>query len=442
MARSNILFSFVNPRKFPFFYGWVIIIVGALGVLMSAPGQTIGVSAFTDSLLDALNLSRDELSVAYMAGTMLSSIMLTKAGRFFDKFGAAKTGLFASLGLATALLYLSQIDKIASAISTSSIVSIVGVFIGFIFIRFFGQGVLTLTGRTMVVKWFDERRGLAVGLLSMVTAYGFSIAPVVFDYLIRQGNWSSAWIKIAMVSGIIFPIIIIIFFKDAPEKYDLNPDGFSSTHKDTNKIIRFPVHRDFTLSEARKTLSLWVFSGLAAMFGLVVTAFSFHVVSFFAEQGFNRTEAINIFQPIAIVAIVATMLFSYISDYIRLKYLAVLFGCTCLLTMYGMYNLSTSGINYWILILSYGCSSGIHALIIAVFMPRFFGKTHLGAITGQAMTIVVFCSALGPILFSLSLSQTGSYKIASIICATIFFILLVTAIFTHNPQVKLSPKST
>lgn len=442
MAKNYASFSIIDPRRFPFFYGWVVIIVGALGVLMSAPGQTIGVSAFTDSLLEALSLSRDQLSVAYMAGTMLSSVMLTKAGRFFDKFGAAKTGLFASIGLAIALLYLSQIDKIAGAISSHALVPIFGVFIGFIFIRFFGQGVLTLTGRTMVVKWFDERRGLAVGILSMVTAYGFSIAPVVFDYLIRQGNWSSAWIKIAMISGIIFPIIIIIFFKDAPEVYGLKPDGFSSNNKNRNKIIRFPVHKDFTLEEARKTLSLWVFSGLAAMFGLVVTAFSFHVVSFFAEQGFSRTEAINIFQPIAVVAIIATMFFSYVSDYIRLKYLAILFGCTCLLTMYGMYNLNTSGINYWILIISYGCSSGIHALIIAVFMPRFFGKTHLGAITGQAMTIVVFCSALGPILFSLSLSNTGSYKAASIICAIVFLLLLITAIFTNNPQDKLSIKST
>jgi len=440
MQKSNFSFSIIDPRKFPFFYGWIIIVVGALGVLMSAPGQTIGVSAFTDSLLDALSLSRDQLSIAYMVGTMISSIMLTRAGIFFDKFGAARTGLIASIGLAIALLYLSQIDKISTAIGGSSLIALIAILLGFIFIRFFGQGVLTLTGRTMVVKWFDERRGLAIGILSMVTAYGFSIAPVVFDYLINQGNWSTAWIKISIVAGIIFPIIIIIFFKDGPENFGLNPDGFSSKRKSTNKPIRFPIHKEFTLSEARRTLSLWVFSGLAAMFGMVVTAFSFHVVSFFAEQGFSRSEAINIFQPIAIVAIVATLVISYISDYLKLKYIAMLFATTCLLTIYGMYNLSMTGFNYWILIFSYGCSSGIHALMIAIFMPRFFGKKHLGAITGQAMTVVVFCSALGPILFSLSLSQTGSYKLAAIICACIFLTLLIASVFTNNPQEKLLPK--
>lgn len=441
MNKRQGSFSLIDPKTFPFFYGWVIIFAGALCVLMSAPGQTIGVSAFTDSLLDALGLSRDQLSLAYMAGTMLSSVMLTRAGKFYDQFGAAKTALFASLGLSIALLYLSQIDKISNAIGNNSIIPIIGIFFGFIFIRFFGQGVLTLTGRTMVVKWFDERRGLAVGILSMVTAYGFSIAPVVFDHLINQGNWSTAWIKIAVVSGLIFPLVVILFFKDSPEKYGLQPDSFSEKSVTKNKPVRFPVYKDFTLNEARKTLSLWVFAGLAAMFGLVVTAFSFHVVSFFAEQGYTRTEAINIFQPIAIVAIISTFVFSYISDFIRLKYIAILFGCTCLLTMYGMINLSVRGLNYWLLVISYGCSSGIHVLIMTVFMPRFFGKKHLGAITGQAMTIVVFCSAIGPILFSLSLSKTNSYELAGLICGMIFFLLLVASLFTHNPQRSLTPKN-
>ena len=438
MKKPITSFSIIDPGKFPFFYGWMIILVGGLGVLMSAPGQTIGVSAFTDSLLDALRLNRDQLSFAYMAGTMTSAMMLTQAGKFFDKYGAVKTGLFASLGLGTSLLYLSQIDKLTQSIGSQSLIAIAGVFFGFIFIRFFGQGVLTLTSRTMVVKWFDQRRGLAIGILSMVTAYGFSIAPVIFDHLINEGTWSTAWIKIAVVIGLIFPFIILVFFKEGPENYGLITDGATKAKSKAKQDQKFPIHKDFTLSEARRTWSLWIYSALPAMFGLVVTAFSFHVVSIFVEAGFSRNDAMHIFQPIAVVAIVATLFFSLISDYIRLKYIAVIFAIVCAITMYGISDLRTSGIKYWILILAYGCSSGIHPLILTVFLPRFFGKEHLGAITGQAMTIVVFFSALGPILFSLSLTRLGSYMPASLICAGIFLLLMVAAIFTTNPQSKFA----
>ena len=68
-----------SASKSPFYYGWVIIVVGTLGLLMTIPGQTIGLSTFTDSLIDALSISRDQLSLAYMCGTIASSLLLIKA---------------------------------------------------------------------------------------------------------------------------------------------------------------------------------------------------------------------------------------------------------------------------------------------------------------------------------------------------------------------------
>ena len=123
------LFNIIIPQKSLFFYGWVVLIVGALGLLMSSPGQTIGVSAFTDHLLEALTMSRDQLSFAYMGGTMLSAVMLTKAGVFFDRYGAVRTALLASIGLGIALLYLSQIDKVSSYFGGSAVTTIVAILI-------------------------------------------------------------------------------------------------------------------------------------------------------------------------------------------------------------------------------------------------------------------------------------------------------------------------
>lgn len=46
------------PRRVPFFYGWVVVAAATSGVLFSIPGQTMGVSVFTDSLLEATGLGR------------------------------------------------------------------------------------------------------------------------------------------------------------------------------------------------------------------------------------------------------------------------------------------------------------------------------------------------------------------------------------------------
>ena len=46
-----------QPSKIPFFYGWIILLFSTLGILFSIPGQTIGLAVFTDSFIDALDLS-------------------------------------------------------------------------------------------------------------------------------------------------------------------------------------------------------------------------------------------------------------------------------------------------------------------------------------------------------------------------------------------------
>ncbi|MFW6289211.1 MAG: MFS transporter, partial [Spirochaetota bacterium] len=77
-----------EPARFPFFYGWVLLGSGTIGLLMSAPGQTVGVSVFTDPLMEALGLTRSLLSLGYLVGTLASALLLSRAGRLYDRYGA------------------------------------------------------------------------------------------------------------------------------------------------------------------------------------------------------------------------------------------------------------------------------------------------------------------------------------------------------------------
>ena len=98
----------IKPSKFPFFYGWVILFAGTVGILMSAPGQTMGVSVFTDYLIDAIDISRNNLSLAYMIGTVASSFILVWAGKMYDKYGARVVGVVISVCLG--FIYSKLID--------------------------------------------------------------------------------------------------------------------------------------------------------------------------------------------------------------------------------------------------------------------------------------------------------------------------------------------
>ena len=90
-----------DPRRVPFYYGWVVVVAGTIGAVASVPGQTAGVSVFTDDLISTTGLSRLQLAIAYLIGTGASGVLLGAGGRAVDRHGSRVVAFGATLGLAT-----------------------------------------------------------------------------------------------------------------------------------------------------------------------------------------------------------------------------------------------------------------------------------------------------------------------------------------------------
>ncbi|MEO9478044.1 MAG: MFS transporter [Cyclobacteriaceae bacterium] len=424
-----------HPKKWPFFYGWMVLVWGTLGIIMSIPGQTIGVSVFTESLIHVLRISRDELSLAYMFGTIGSSFLLPWAGRQYDKYGARLVAFVSALGLALIICFFSQIDKVVFQFLSihSGFLVLFITFVGFFLLRFFGQGVLTLASRNMMVQWFDKRRGFATGFSNVFVALTFSVAPVFLYFLMTQFSWRVAWLIVAAIVGLLFPVFVLLFYRDKPEDSGLMPDGNYQLSERRKKSL-FPVIKNFNLQEVRKNYSFWVYSLMLAMQGLYITAFTFHVLSIFKEAGLEEKMAISIFQPTALVAVVITLIFSTLSDYLKLKYLYVAMGIGACAGALGVMLLGEVSFANLLIIAGNGVMGGLFSVLSSVTWPRYFGRMYLGAISGQAVMVIVFASALGPILFSQSLSHFGSYFGGAAVCLGVYFALSIASFFTTNPQ--------
>ncbi len=434
MIKIPVNFPF-SPRRSPVFYGWIILFAGIVGVIMSIPGQTMGVSVFTDHLIKDLSISRVGLSTAYLVGTAASGFIITHAGILYDKLGARIIAIMSGFFLGLMLIYLSRVDVIASSIGRliphlKGDDIIFGLMVlGFFGIRFFGQGVLTMTSRNMVMKWFDRRRGFANSFLGVFTSFGFSYSPRIIQKMIDHSGWRESWIYLAVICGIGFVIFAAIFFRDNPEDASLIPDGKKIAR--SSKRFKSTPDKDYTLKEAVKTFSFWVFNLTLTMNALYLTAYTFHVVSVFGHYGYDNAKAVSIFLPTAFVAVGFTFAGSWLSDYIRLKLLLSVNTIGLLLSMAGMLALGTpSGIP--LIIAGNGISNGMFGILMAITWPRFFGVKHLGHISGFAMSWTVIGSALGPFFFSVSNSYSGSYNPAVMILGAISLVLLLLSFRANN----------
>ncbi len=433
-----------DPARFPFFYGWAIIFVGIIGMLMSVPGQTMGVSVFTESLLTDLVLNREQLSLSYGIGTIISSFLLTGVGKLYDKHGARIIAMIGGMGLAVTLVFLTFIPGITAFFTgiwhnvSPVIWTLPLITIGFFGIRFFGQGVITMVSRNMVMKWFDWHRGLANGFLGMAVSVGFSSSPILLNYLIGLYEWRNTWLILAAIAGSFFVIFVWLFFRDNPQESGLIPDGKPHQSK-SNQPATHPK-QDFNLAEVKKMRVFWVFNLSVAMFALYFTAMTFHIESIFKMAGMDKEMAFSIFLPGSVIALVLHLVGSTLSDYTKLKYFLYFLILGYLISMSGIVLLGDYDYAYYLVIIGHGLANGMFGILSAVTWPRFFGNKHLGAITGFNMTWVVAASAVGPFFFALLKNIQGNYDIPVLILAVACIVLFFFSFNADNPNEKAEVK--
>jgi len=425
------------PRRVPFFYGWIVLVVSTLGILASIPGQTMGMAVFTEPLMDALGLSRTQLSLAYMFGTIGSSMFLTRAGRLYDRVGGRVLIVASSLALGVTLIYLACLGEIVVRVPSEARTAIAFalVLVGYFAVRFFGQGVLTSASRNILLTWFERRRGLVSGLRGVFVSLGFSLAPPILAGLIAVFAWQGALWVLAATCGLGFAVLALLFARDAPEPCGLRPDGEAPTGSDEARVAITGA----SLDAARRSPVFWLYCLGLAMHAMFGTAITFHVVSIFAEVGRDAGEAFGYFLPVALVSTSINMLASWASDRTALRpwLLAMLAGF--LLACWGLFELESEA-GYWLLVVGQGFGGGLWGMISNIAWVRLFGRANLGAISGQATSLTVFFSAVGPAAFALSLDYGASFRPAILVSALGFAALLVMAlVLSRRPEEAVPP---
>lgn len=398
---------------------------------MSIPGQTMGMAVFTDPFIEAFGLTRTQLSIAYLFGTIGSSLFLTQAGRWYDRFGGRIMISLSAFALGVMVLYISSIDLLADFFGGSSLLTFFLILFGFFGVRFFGQGVLTSCSRNVLLLWFVKRRGLVSGVRSVFVSFGFSLAPLVIALLIAGFEWRGALWVMAISVGLGFALLALLFARDNPAQCGLLADGGLQGESDVHVPIEAPSK---TLADAKRSPVFWIYSASLGMHALFGTALTFHVVAIFAEAGLPRDVAFGYFFPAAIFSTISNLVASTIVDRFPLKPFLVAMLVAFSVGSVGLIQLD-QGWGYWMLAAGFGIGGGLWGVTSNLAFIRFFGPLHLGEVSGFNTSITVFASAVGPAAFSLAVDHLGSYNIAAQICLGMLVVLVIAALVIRQDEV-------
>lgn len=421
----------------PIFRGWYVVLGCLLLRLATLPGHTFGINAFVDHYVRDLDLSRADVSLTWMLGSLISASMVPFAGVAFDRFGASR------MAAVVAPAFIAVLVAVSRAQTWLQLTACVAA------MRFLGPECLILVSSAVVQLWFVRRRGRALAVLSLARLPSW-MAPYFFASLIAAcGSWRSAYIALAVLFGAMM-LVALCLIRDRPQAVGLLPDGEAQGDNELAPVVDHqeesgeapsaeartadargasaPPLAASSLRDVTRYAVFWSYALVLTAGSICFSGLNYHWSSLAASLGGElatlspaRTSR-AFFIPLSFCQFSCQAAVSIALDrrspsqrLSALGGLSALFALTTasVLLLRSEWGLAAYGVVY-------GCVGGSQEALMSVMMATAFGTEALGAITGAITGASMVAVGLGPVLFAQCLSATGSYALVIVASAAVY----------------------
>ena len=309
-------------------------------------------------------------------------------------------------------------------------------FIGFFALRMLGQGSLSLVSNNVINQWWVRRRGMAMGIAGITAAViGAGEVPVLINWLIPIYGWRIAFMLLGLGVLVVMLPLGSIFIRNRPEDFGLHPDGENSVSVENDAGIGTPIEEHWTLPEVLRTPSFWIAGAGLSAGSMLSTGLIFHLFSIFKDSGLHSTVAASVFLPMAITTGIMHLGGGVLADRLPIRIILTisLLLQTLALIMAPFLGSLELALAFGVIM---GIRSGFAMIVSNVIWAQFYGRLHLGSITGVTTTMMVAGSALGPMPLGVARDMLGSYTAVLIGSAGLPFILSVATLLYCKPPIR------
>ena len=285
--------------------GWVIVGISFI-ILALTYGVWYSFSVFFVALLKEFGWSRSTGAGAFSLFIVTQSIVGPFAGAMVDRLGPRAVILSGSLLMGTGLALSSTIHT------------------WWQFYLFFG--VITAMGlgttgwianTTIVQQWFQEKRGLAVGVISAGIGVGILICTPVAQHLINRVGWRTTYLIMACIVPLVNGSMAIPFLKRPPHASPSRSAENITPHPAINDpwiLNKEWASRSWTVQEAMATKQFWLLTLSFFVTGISTQSILTHHVAFFVDKGLEALTASYIVGMLGIVSMGSKILWGMMSD--------------------------------------------------------------------------------------------------------------------------------
>ena len=262
-----------NPNN----YRWIILAVCFFTITFTNGLTLGGLVVFDRELLDYLSevtgeeVLRQELKLKDAITLWSTAVFAFIAGIIIDRVGVRALMISGMFLLSATFYYYAQSDSLTD-------MYIIHIFQGM---------VLSMSGMVinvvLISKWFNDNRGLAIGVLLAGTSVGNGIFPQINTYLltISDGDWRQVMIWLALIPLAYIPVLFA-FIKEKPEDVAVKEDNQAS-----NDFKASSIEGGFTLQQTLRSANFWFLSVMAFCTFYSILAMIGHVFLMLDGEGYS-----------------------------------------------------------------------------------------------------------------------------------------------------------
>lgn len=393
--------------------------VGVVGVALSAPGQTVGVSVFIDRYVEDLGLSSSSVATAYLIGTLGGALAMSRTGTLIDRYGVRRSTI--AIGLAFGLAVLSL----------GSVVNWVTVALAFIGVRMLGQGAVPLVATSWVAKKIGHKQGGAMAFTLGLGQVGLAFIPVVLAAISVRYGWRTAAGAGAVLVWLTLPALAIFGMRDE-RSISLSSAAASGGESEPEHSVTRP--------DALRTGIFWLVTITWAIGSMIHTAVAYHHFAIMRESSVTGEVAAAIFVPMQIAMLAGMLSVAWLSSRVGPRLVTPLAMGSLVVALW---TLGTASTLPWLIFyaVTVGIGMGMAWAQEATYMPRLFGPAHIGGIRGVSAMVNIGLAAIGPLILARSVEMVGNYRSVLVGFAVVAGVTAVWALIVRTPD-ELRPLIT
>ena len=286
-------------------YGWVVVAATFLTMLatagsLSAPGVMIV------PLQREFGWETGDISTAMAVRLALFGIMAPFAAAFINRFGIRPVVTGALLLIVAGILASFAMGEVWQLVLFWGVMGGVG------------SGLMALVlGATVATRWFAQRRGLVVGLLTASTATGQLVFLPMLAALTEYHGWRVA--MSVVVGGLLFALLLVLLvMRDRPSDLGLPAFGAAEVTPSPPAETGLATLLSSPVTALRDASGSWTFWVLFLTFfvcglstnGLIQT----HWITLCGDFGIAPVGAAGMLAVIGVFDLIGTVLSGWLSD--------------------------------------------------------------------------------------------------------------------------------